>query len=92
MSLPVSAVTMVVMSVPTKLNVSKQQEPSNYRFSLHRYYVEALFQEYSWVASVDVGLFKERSIFTPQQTAEAINEVQVIQATSDIVEERQVSM
>ncbi|XP_072562121.1 PKHD1 like 1, tandem duplicate 1 [Paramormyrops kingsleyae] len=54
------------------------------------YYVEALLQEYSWVASVDVGLFKEKSIFTSQQTAEAINEVQVIRATSDIVEERQV--
>ncbi|KPP78019.1 fibrocystin-L-like, partial [Scleropages formosus] len=54
------------------------------------YYMEVLLQEYKIVASVAVGLFKEKSYFTAQQTPEAINEVQVLMASYDILNERQV--
>uniref|UniRef100_W5KUJ5 PKHD1 like 1, tandem duplicate 2 n=1 Tax=Astyanax mexicanus TaxID=7994 RepID=W5KUJ5_ASTMX len=54
------------------------------------YYMEVLFQEYTSVASVDVGFFKEKSPFTAQQTMEAVNEKQSISATYDIRDEKQV--
>ncbi|KAI4871505.1 hypothetical protein NFI96_027165, partial [Prochilodus magdalenae] len=54
------------------------------------YYIEVLVQEYTVVASVDVGFFKERSSFTAQQTIEAVNEKQVITASYDVLAEKQV--
>ncbi|XP_072530724.1 PKHD1 like 1, tandem duplicate 1 [Salminus brasiliensis] len=54
------------------------------------YYIEVLLQEYTSVASVDVGFFKEKSPFTAQQTIEAVNEKQIINASYDILDEKQV--
>uniref|UniRef100_A0AAR2IPV4 Polycystic kidney and hepatic disease 1 (autosomal recessive)-like 1 n=1 Tax=Pygocentrus nattereri TaxID=42514 RepID=A0AAR2IPV4_PYGNA len=54
------------------------------------YYVEVLLQQYTMTASIDVGFFKERSPFTAQQTQEAVNEKQVIQASYDVLDEKQV--
>ncbi|KAL7883851.1 hypothetical protein SRHO_G00015090 [Serrasalmus rhombeus] len=54
------------------------------------YYIEALFQEYTSVASIDVGFFKEGSPFTAQQTQDAVNEQQVIKASYNILDEKQV--
>ncbi|KAL6460366.1 hypothetical protein MHYP_G00303320 [Metynnis hypsauchen] len=54
------------------------------------YYIEALLQQYTVVASIDVGFFKERSPFTAQQTQDAVNEKQVIKARYDILDEKQV--
>uniref|UniRef100_A0A8B9H868 Polycystic kidney and hepatic disease 1 (autosomal recessive)-like 1 n=1 Tax=Astyanax mexicanus TaxID=7994 RepID=A0A8B9H868_ASTMX len=59
-------------------------------FHTRQYYMEVLFQEYTSVASVDVGFLKEKSPFTAQQTMEAVNEKQSISATYDIRDEKQV--
>ncbi|XP_056106663.1 fibrocystin-L-like [Rhinichthys klamathensis goyatoka] len=54
------------------------------------YYIEILVQKYGVAASVDVAFFKEISPFTAQQTIEAVNERQQINAYYDIVPEKQV--
>ncbi|XP_036421459.1 fibrocystin-L-like [Colossoma macropomum] len=54
------------------------------------YYIEVLLQHYTMTASIDVGFFKERSPFTAQQTQEAVNEKQVIQASYNVLDEKQV--
>ncbi|XP_051729532.1 LOW QUALITY PROTEIN: fibrocystin-L-like [Ctenopharyngodon idella] len=54
------------------------------------YYIEILVQEYGVVASVDVAFFKEISPFTAQQTIEAVNEKQQINANYNILPEKQV--
>ncbi|CAM4636768.1 unnamed protein product [Leuciscus chuanchicus] len=54
------------------------------------YYIEILVQEYGYLASVDVAFFKEISPFTAQQTIEAVNEKQQMNAYYDIVPEKQV--
>ncbi|XP_073714830.1 fibrocystin-L-like [Misgurnus anguillicaudatus] len=54
------------------------------------YYIEVLVQEYYDEASVDVGFFKEISTFTYNQTKEAINEKQQINASYDVLPEKQV--
>ncbi|XP_053349466.1 PKHD1 like 1, tandem duplicate 1 [Clarias gariepinus] len=53
------------------------------------YYIEVLCQEYGGVASVDVGFYKETSPFTPQQTIDAVNEIQVINASYNVLNEIQ---
>nr|XP_055075131.1 fibrocystin-L-like [Misgurnus anguillicaudatus] len=53
------------------------------------YYIEVLVQEYYDEASVDVGFFKEISTFTDNQTKEAINEKQQINASYDVLPEKQ---
>ncbi|XP_062842250.1 fibrocystin-L-like [Trichomycterus rosablanca] len=53
------------------------------------YYIEVLLQEYAGVASVDVGLYKESSQFTAQQTVDAVNERQVINASYNVLDEKQ---
>ncbi|KAG7317211.1 hypothetical protein KOW79_019509 [Hemibagrus wyckioides] len=53
------------------------------------YYIEVLYQEWGSVASVDVGLYKENSTFTAQQTVDAVNEIQVINSSSDVLNEIQ---
>ncbi|XP_073714826.1 fibrocystin-L [Misgurnus anguillicaudatus] len=55
------------------------------------YYIEVLVQKnYYDPASVDVGFFKEISTFTASQTKEAINEKQQINASYDVLPEKQV--
>ncbi|XP_066530272.1 fibrocystin-L-like [Hoplias malabaricus] len=54
------------------------------------YYVEVLFQEYTVVASIDVGFFKEISPFTARQTIDAVNEKQIINASYAVLNEKQV--
>ncbi|XP_030644362.1 PKHD1 like 1, tandem duplicate 1 [Chanos chanos] len=54
------------------------------------YYVEVIMQEYTVVASVDVGFLKEKSAFTSQQTADAVDEKQAITVRYDVLEEKQV--
>ncbi|XP_066572050.1 PKHD1 like 1, tandem duplicate 1 isoform X2 [Amia ocellicauda] len=53
------------------------------------YYIEVWLQEYAGVAFVDVGMFKGKSSYTPQQTAEAVNEVQLIQTVCNNLQEKQ---
>ncbi|KAL0166577.1 hypothetical protein M9458_038421, partial [Cirrhinus mrigala] len=53
------------------------------------YYIEILVQEYGVVASVDVAFFKEISPFMAQQTTEAVNEKQRINAYYDVLPEKQ---
>ncbi|TSK31508.1 Fibrocystin-L [Bagarius yarrelli] len=57
--------------------------------NVNRYYIEVLFQEWGSAASIDVGLYKETSIFNAMQTVEAVNEIQVINASYDVLEEVQ---
>ncbi|KAJ8389418.1 hypothetical protein AAFF_G00119560 [Aldrovandia affinis] len=54
------------------------------------YYIEVLVQDYAIVAFVDIGLFKEKSPFTEQQSGESLSEFQTIRANYDIFAERQV--
>lgn len=54
------------------------------------YYIEVLHQDYASVASIDVGFYKERSTFTARQTVDAVNEIQVITASYDVLDEIQV--
>ncbi|KAK9957826.1 hypothetical protein ABG768_012036 [Culter alburnus] len=54
------------------------------------YYIEILVQEYGGAASVDVAFFKEISPFMAQQTIEAVNERQQINANYNILPEKQV--
>ncbi|XP_043073568.1 PKHD1 like 1, tandem duplicate 1 [Puntigrus tetrazona] len=54
------------------------------------YYIEILVQEYAGAASVDVAFFKEISPFTAQQTVDAVNEKQQINAYYDVLPEKQV--
>ncbi|XP_070248855.1 fibrocystin-L [Myotis yumanensis] len=54
------------------------------------YYIEILLQEYRLSAFVDVGLYQYGNVYTEQQTADAVNEEQVIQSQSAIVQEVQV--
>ncbi|MCJ8746157.1 hypothetical protein PDJAM_G00138700 [Pangasius djambal] len=53
------------------------------------YYIEVLYQEYAGVASIDVGFYKETSTFTAQQTVDAVSEIQVINASYDVLDEIQ---
>lgn len=55
-----------------------------------RYYIEILLQEYRLSAFVDVGLYQYGNVYTEQQTEDAVNEEQVIQTQSVIVQEVQV--
>lgn len=55
-----------------------------------RYYIEILLQEYRLSAFVDVGLYQYGNVYTEQQTEDAVNEEQVIQSQSAIVQEVQV--
>ncbi|XP_012578380.1 PREDICTED: fibrocystin-L [Condylura cristata] len=54
------------------------------------YYIEILLQEYRLSAFVDVGLYQHKNVYTEQQTKDAINEEQVIQSQSTIIQEVQV--
>ncbi|KAK3532561.1 hypothetical protein QTP86_024146, partial [Hemibagrus guttatus] len=54
------------------------------------YYIEVLYQDWGSVASVDVGLYKEKSTFTAQQTVDAVNEIQVIKSSYDVLKEIQI--
>nr|XP_055075127.1 fibrocystin-L-like [Misgurnus anguillicaudatus] len=54
------------------------------------YYIEVLIQEYTVVSSVDVGFFKEISPFVAQQTPDAVNERQQINANYGVFPEKQV--
>ncbi|KAI5091821.1 fibrocystin-L precursor, partial [Silurus meridionalis] len=53
------------------------------------YYIEVLHQEYGGIASVDVGFYRETSTFTAQQTVDAVNEIQVINASYNVLDEIQ---
>ncbi|XP_045717230.1 fibrocystin-L [Phyllostomus hastatus] len=54
------------------------------------YYIEILLQEYRLSAFVDVGLYQYRNVYAEQQTEDAVNEEQVIQSQSAVVQEMQV--
>ncbi|KAK1331988.1 LOW QUALITY PROTEIN: hypothetical protein QTO34_007665 [Cnephaeus nilssonii] len=54
------------------------------------YYIEILLQEYRQSAFVDVGLYQYGNVYTEQQTEDAVNEEQVIQSQSAVVQEVQV--
>ncbi|XP_058524528.1 fibrocystin-L isoform X1 [Ochotona princeps] len=54
------------------------------------YYLEILLQEYRLSAFVDVGLYQYGSVYTEQQTGDAVNEEQVIKSQSTITQEVQV--
>ncbi|XP_023386544.1 fibrocystin-L-like, partial [Pteropus vampyrus] len=54
------------------------------------YYIEILLQEYRLSAFVDVGLYQYKNVYSEQQTEDAINEEQVIQSQSTVVQEVQV--
>nr|XP_048313021.1 fibrocystin-L isoform X3 [Myodes glareolus] len=54
------------------------------------YYIEILLQEYRLSAFVDVGLYQHKSVFTEQQTGDAVNEEQVIKSQSTIIPEVQI--
>ncbi|KFO35224.1 Fibrocystin-L [Fukomys damarensis] len=54
------------------------------------YYIEILLQEYRLSAFVDVGLYQYRSMYSEQQTGDAINEEQIIKSQSTIIQEVQV--
>ncbi|XP_036904303.1 fibrocystin-L isoform X2 [Sturnira hondurensis] len=54
------------------------------------YYIEILLQEYRLSAFVDVGLYQYRNVYAEQQTEDAVNEEQVIQSQSTVVQEMQV--
>uniref|UniRef100_A0A8D0SJH6 Fibrocystin-L n=1 Tax=Sus scrofa TaxID=9823 RepID=A0A8D0SJH6_PIG len=56
----------------------------------NEYYIEILLQEYRLSAFVDVGLYQYRSVYTEQQTEDAVNEEQVIKSQSTTVQEIQV--
>lgn len=49
-----------------------------------------MLQEYRLSAFVDVGLYQYRSVYTEQQTEDAVNEEQVIKSQSTTVQEIQV--
>uniref|UniRef100_A0A8C7XSV6 PA14 domain-containing protein n=1 Tax=Oryzias sinensis TaxID=183150 RepID=A0A8C7XSV6_9TELE len=49
------------------------------------YYMELLHQEYAVVASINIGLFRGDSSFTKDQTDDAVNEVQRIIATYEVI-------
>ncbi|KAK2836335.1 hypothetical protein Q7C36_014204 [Tachysurus vachellii] len=53
------------------------------------YYIEVLHQEWGVASSIDVGLYKEKSTFTAQQTDDAVNEIQVINASYNVLNEIQ---
>ncbi|KAI5615922.1 fibrocystin-L precursor [Silurus asotus] len=53
------------------------------------YYIEVLHQEYGGISSVDVGFYRETSTFTAQQTVDAVNEIQVINASYNVLDEIQ---
>lgn len=55
-----------------------------------RYYIEILLQEYRLSAFVDVGLYQYKSVYTEQQTEDAVSEEQVIKSQSTVVQEVQV--
>ncbi|XP_042639560.1 fibrocystin-L [Orycteropus afer afer] len=55
-----------------------------------QYYIEILLQEYRLSAFVDVGLYQSRSVYTEQQTGDAVNEEQVIKSQSTVIQEIQV--
>ncbi|XP_069478234.1 fibrocystin-L [Ambystoma mexicanum] len=54
------------------------------------YYMEIYLQEITINAFVVVGLYKESSSYIDQQTADAVNEVQVLESHSTVVLEKQV--
>lgn len=54
------------------------------------YYMELLHQEYGGANFASIGLFKGESSFTEDQTDDAVNEVQHIQADYDVFDEEQV--
>ncbi|XP_037651430.1 PKHD1 like 1, tandem duplicate 1 [Sebastes umbrosus] len=54
------------------------------------YYFEILHQDYGGLARVDIGLFREESSFTEDQTDDAVNEIQDIVAEYDVFDEEQV--
>ncbi|OWK04450.1 hypothetical protein Celaphus_00016366, partial [Cervus elaphus hippelaphus] len=54
------------------------------------YYIEILLQEYRLSAFVDVGLYLYKSVYTEQQTEDAVSEEQVIKSQSTVVQEVQV--
>uniref|UniRef100_A0A3B4U1D6 PKHD1 like 1, tandem duplicate 2 n=1 Tax=Seriola dumerili TaxID=41447 RepID=A0A3B4U1D6_SERDU len=54
------------------------------------YYMEILQQEYGGQSSLNLGLFREESSFTEDQTKDAVNEVQRIVAEYDVFDEEQV--
>ncbi|XP_048215228.1 fibrocystin-L isoform X1 [Perognathus longimembris pacificus] len=54
------------------------------------YYIEILLQEYRLSAFVDVGLYQYRTVYSEQQTGDAVNEEQVIKSQSAIIQEVQV--
>ncbi|XP_039978517.1 PKHD1 like 1, tandem duplicate 1 [Xiphias gladius] len=54
------------------------------------YYMEMLLQQYGGKASFNIGLFREESAFTEEQTDDAVNEVQSIVAEYDVFDEEQV--
>uniref|UniRef100_A0A4X1TE87 PA14 domain-containing protein n=1 Tax=Sus scrofa TaxID=9823 RepID=A0A4X1TE87_PIG len=56
----------------------------------NEYYIAILLQEYRLSAFVDVGLYQYRSVYTEQQTEDAVNEEQVIKSQSTTVQEIQV--
>ncbi|XP_078071648.1 PKHD1 like 1, tandem duplicate 1 [Mustelus asterias] len=68
---------------------------SNQEFdSLHlqkgkEYYVEMVLQEHS-MSTVSLGMYRKNATYTEQQTADSINEIQLIKAHSDIAHEKQI--
>ncbi|XP_004640150.1 fibrocystin-L [Octodon degus] len=54
------------------------------------YYIEILLQEYRLSAFVDVGLYQRRTVYTEEQTGDAISEEQLIKSQSTVIQEVQV--
>ncbi|MEE6507574.1 hypothetical protein FKM82_026763 [Ascaphus truei] len=54
------------------------------------YYIEVYIQNFVSVSSIDVGLYKHGSSYIDQQTADAVNEVQLIESLSTVVLEKQI--
>ncbi|KAM9839131.1 PKHD1 like 1, tandem duplicate 1 [Aulostomus maculatus] len=54
------------------------------------YYLELLQQEYGGAAGINLALFGEESPFTEDQTDDAVNELQVIVADYEVLDEEQV--
>ncbi|KAM3929151.1 fibrocystin-L-like [Leptodactylus fuscus] len=53
-------------------------------------YLEAYIQNVYGSAAIDIGVYKQKSPYTEQQTADAVQEIQTIQSRSDAIPEQQV--
>ncbi|XP_067888793.1 PKHD1 like 1, tandem duplicate 1 [Heterodontus francisci] len=70
---------------------SNQQESDTLQLQKGKeYYTEVVLQETTESSFVEVGMYKEKSSYTEQQTAESVSEVQLIKSYSEVVHEKQI--